>query len=105
VAAFSSYLDGGSKGLLIYNDQSDGAERIGAVHMWQLCSTFAVTILSEVTKRLLSNPAHAAEMERVWSQMGAASTPIRNRINTDLLTDMTRVVLYMHSCGGNPGQG
>jgi len=73
--------------------------------MWQLCSTFAVTTLSEVAKRLLSNPAHAAEMERVWSQMGAAHTPIRNRLNTDLLTDMTRAVVYMHSCGRNPRQG
>jgi len=97
VAAFSRYLEGGSKELLMYNDQSGGAERIGAVHMWQLCSTFAGTALSEVAKRLLSIPAHAAEMERVWSQMGAANSPVRNRLTTDRLTDMTRVVVHMHS--------
>ena len=97
VQAFSAYLGGGNKDLLAFDFPPGGGPRIAAVGMWQMATKFRGTILHAVARWLLSVPALAAEMERVWSGMGLANTPIRNRINTDRLTTMTKVVVHMRA--------
>ncbi|KAK1859534.1 hypothetical protein I4F81_002129 [Pyropia yezoensis] len=57
----------------------------------------AATPLAEVACRLMSMPAHAAELERVWSGIGLANTPTRSRFDTGRLTKMTKMSLRMRA--------
>jgi len=95
--ALSTYLDGGDKALLAFNLPPDGRTRISAVRMWRLCQTFSSTLLHKVAQRLLSVSARAAELERVWSGMALANTPIRNRLSTDKLTAMTQIKIHLRT--------
>ena len=95
--ALSTYLDGGDKALLAFNLPPDGRTRISAVRMWRLCQTFSSTLLPKVAQRLLSVSARAAELERVWSGMALANTPIRNRLSTDKLTAMTQIKIHLRT--------
>jgi len=53
------------------------------------------TILPAVSRRLLSVPAHSAEMERFRSSMGLTNTPIRIRFRTYRLFTVTQVAVHM----------
>lgn len=50
-----------------------------------------------MTCRLLSIPAHAAELERVWSGMGLANTPTSSRLDPGRLTKMTKIACRMRA--------
>lgn len=95
IQALSTYLDGGDKALLAFNLPPDGHTRITAVRMWRLFQAFSSSLLPQVAQWLLSVPAHAAELERVWSGMAPANTPIRNCLSTDKLTAMTQINIHL----------
>ena len=97
IQALSTYLDGGDTALLAFNLPPDGRIRITAVRMWRLCQAFSSSLLPQVAQRLLSVPAHAAELERVWSGMALANTPIRNRLSTEKLTAMTQINIHLRA--------
>lgn len=99
VQAFMAYLVGGPQSVMSSNMGSGlgTTGRVCAVLSWRLCPTFAGTVLAEVACRLLSMPAHAAELERVWSGMGLANTPTRSRLDTGRLTKMTKIALRMRA--------
>lgn len=67
------------------------AGRNTAIARWAVCLDFGDTALPEVTRLLLSTPAHAADLERVWSSMGLISTNMRKRLTTTRLEMMTVV--------------
>jgi len=67
------------------------AGRNTAISRWAVCLDFGDTALPEVARRLLSTPAHAAELERVWSSMGLIGTNMRTRLTTTRL-EMMKVV-------------
>jgi len=96
---FIGYVGDGPHSLLAFNlgSPTAGNDCVGAMVMWRLTSAFEGSVVADVALRLLSVPSHAAELERVWSGMGLANTPLRNRLDTDRLTDMTKVVLQMRA--------
>ena len=93
------YVGDSPHSLLAFNlgSPTAGNERVAAMVMWRLTSAFEGSVVADVALRLLSVPAHAAELEWVWSGMGLANMPLRNRLDTDRLTDMTKVVLQMRA--------
>jgi len=97
IQAFSTCLDGGNNALLAFKLAPDGRHRITAVRMWRLCQEFSSSLLPKVAQRLLSVPAHAAELERVRSGMALANTPIRYRLSTDKLTATTQINIHLRA--------
>jgi len=65
-----------------------------AVARWAACSEYAGTALVEIAKRILAHPAHAAELERVWSTMELINTDTRSRLDMERLKKMSRVAMY-----------
>ena len=96
---FLGDVGNGPHSLLAFNlgSPTAGNDRVAAMVMWRLTSALEGSVVADVALHLFSVPAHAAELERVWSGMGLANTPLRNRLDTDRLTDMTKVVLQMRA--------
>lgn len=100
VQYFMDYLLDGIRKMreyLVGDGSGSGKEVIGALMPWRLCPALSRPTVAEVACRLLSVPAHAVNMERIWSAMGMANTPLRSRLDTGGLTAMMHMSLRMRA--------
>jgi len=74
-----------------------GRARVAAMIMWSLCPEYKGMVLQQVPLRLLTVSCHAAELERVWSEMGLANSAMRSSLGAKGLMDMTRAALHLRA--------
>ena len=95
VSGIMEYPLADPKSLTMYAAVPERPSHVAAIAMWRMASAYSGSVLPDVARRLLSVPAHAAELERVWSCMGVANSPLSNRMDVSRLKDITQVGFHM----------